>query len=349
MQNAEYLLNNFTVDMGLFFALRGNEEILIIGTEDAARMRLEDKTANILVEQCQESGQWLHDLYDLQDSGWVTTIEGLCSTVHFLSGAEQMADAESLKKIAEEENGYRAFLAGKMANGHVINRYVAAKVWTGYVAAKNAKKNEDRDAFCLNAKKLILPLYVFEGQQERCNYRITNENGAWNWEVPAIGAEMDAMTASVNGFELVGTAWSLLPARDYYVGKFAAQRKCSLKCKVCGKRFFAQNLMVELCSNECREIARRASVANRVGTLAYQIDMLSRREYQHWLNRSNSVIKAGSWNESAVLLFKQEMKQFQKRKNKKNEDCRQGRISYDELMEWYSKERAYLQAWMASH
>lgn len=347
MDQFQYLTDRFLTDMGLFFLIKENEEILVIAKEEDIRAWLLGDYSNILAEQHQETGTWLNDLYALSDSGWVSAVQGLYNVAYALDHSCKKRDAAALRIINDEEETHRAFLAGKIESGHLLNQYVALRILKSYTDVRQSRSKNRLSRFLRNAQNMVRPLCEIKENQADCNFKITENCDAWNWGLPMTKEDLSSRVVASGDYELIGATWSLMPIRSYYLKRFAAQHKCSIKCKLCGKRFFAPSLMIELCSAECREISRKASVDKRKGTLAYQVDILSRREYQHWLNRINLASKSGRWSESDITRLKLEMKQFQQRKNPKNEECRKGQISFDELTDWYMREREHLRKLMS--
>ena len=350
MRQCESIANNFTPDMGLYFVLVGDEEMLLIGREADVRERLQYGTGNILAEHHQTTGKWLNDLYELRDANWLTSIDSLYHAALdvYRCRKNQKTSIDESIAAAEEQRVWQEFLKDKIASGHPVNQYIALRIWNGYKNVRDASTRKCLDDFRMKARNLVRPLCgINEIEMER-GLHISEKTALWDWGTPILEEDrVNHIVTSDNGTEYVCATWSLMPIRSYYLAKFAKQHRCLVKCKLCGKGFFSPNLTFDLCSDACRTIARTASISNRVGSLAHQVDMLSRREYQHWMNRINMASKSGRWSESDLARLKLEMKQFQQRKNPKNEECRKGCISFNELTDWYMREREYLRELMS--
>jgi len=319
-------------------------ERILIGSEDDIRGKLDGLTdvtlcydetrplATYLMEpEYDPSGEWNNALSNLED-------------------AHKIRHKEPWRRLKEDPKAFEDlsfdFLNKKHNSGNPVCMYVAARIWYGYWLLRHEGQHSLCPDFLASMLRLISPFSYVRYTRQTCK-RITAQDPLFPRMSELRSADREQSLHSPKkkpDQEYIIVERSLIPIEKYYTSQFEKWNKYVIECKVCKKYFLADSLKYELCSPECREIARVENRAKRKEDIdAAEVERICTNANASWNNRLTKMKKSGLYPEEVLRKYEIAKEHFQLEKRKKRQDYKKGKISFAELQSWLLRQEAKAQ------
>lgn len=327
-------------DNRLACVITQDSERILIGSPNSIRERLESHEAMVDVDITRPFGTYLVT-FDYDPENWNRAIDYLKQAQKDLHTPDRKRSKKLFVKDAKWPPDYEekawAILRSKCNSGDPICQYISNRIWYGYWLFREKRNPE----LCANFLDLMAnmvrpfgwrrwalhtgvpidlsdPIFLKMQEKENCD------------------SEQLIFSAFVPNFqEYITISDSLLPLEKFYMSKCVACKNYIIECKVCKKTFIAKSLRYELCSDQCREQARLKNLATRkeTGNTA-EVDRICINASAHWNNRLAKMRKSGLYSNEQLEQYISAKTRFQKEKNKKRQEHKNGKISFGELQSW---------------
>lgn len=315
-------------------------ERILIGAPEDIRERLEGHEVHVDLDIIKPFGTMLLTL-DYDKESWKNAI-------HYLEQAQESLHTRNIKKgrrlwydgamwAPDYEKQALEILNEKYDTEDPISQYVAMRIWYGYWFFREKKDSEP----CANFLKLMANMVrPFEHKRWaiQTGFPIAATNPIFSRMIEKEDCDSEQLIFSVStpvAQEYITIGDSLLPLEKYYMSKCVARKNYIIECKECKKPFIAKSLRYQLCSDECREQARVKNLAIRKekGDTA-EVDRICNNALAHWNSRLSRMRKSGMYSEEQLKQYIAVKKKFQKAKNKKRQDYKNGKIPFQELQDF---------------
>lgn len=327
-------------DNRLVCVITQDSERILIGSPNNIRERLQGREAPVDADITRPFGSYLVT-FNFDKESWNNAIDYLkkaqdcLHTFNIKKGKKVFVDGTKWAPDYEKEAWN--ILITKYNSGDPICQYVSKRIWYGYWLFREKKDPE----LCANYLKIMANMVRPFGWRRwalHTGLPIDTSDPIFLriQETETCDSEQLIFSVSVPNYqEYIVISDSMLPLEKYYMTKCVARKNYVIECKVCKKAFIAKTLRYELCSGECREQARLKNLATRkeTGNTA-EVDRICINASAYWNNRLTKMRKSGLYSEEQLEPFISAKNRFQKEKNKKRQEHKKGKISFEELQNW---------------
>jgi hypothetical protein len=227
---------------------RLTERVVIGRTEETRRRFGGDGNAEVCYDGTRPLGSLLLAFESDKNGKW----NKYGMTLRESYGKAFVFDAERWKLAAPVSD----YLRGKYESGEPSAMFAAVRTWEEYLNCFNL--NHGAELLTERLSILYKPFAVYGD----CRPWIEDAANALSGAVRDGESSVELWyPVAKRPFEVVVTAYSLLPVIAYYLHKIKEWGYVFSSCKVCGNDFLARSRHFELCSDACRKV--RAIEAKR--------------------------------------------------------------------------------------
>ena len=307
------------------------KERVLIGEAQQIRFRLEGSdSADLLLDVTRPLGTLLVDFEHDTDGEWNRL------------GLAPLRDALHSNRWKQPELERQAgdFLRGRYQSGDPVRTYVAARIWNGYLLAREPR---DRDAAC--DRFMVEVSVLMTALQDERPLEIDTETGkpkTLDLNAPFFGRARAADTqldlwypAGRRATECVAAYASFYPLIVYYLNRLNDWGLCFRKCKVCGRVFLAGSLRYELCGDKCRKaqaLQNKRDFDERARENSY--DLLYKNECQNWRNKINKAARISTFPSEQLAAMRAAFEVFKKEALTRKRAVKQKAASPKEFSDW---------------
>ena len=307
------------------------KERILIGDAQQIRFRLEgSEDASVLYDVTRPLGTLLVDFEHDEDGTWNRL------------GLMPLHDALHTNRWMQPELERRSgdYLRGRFQSGDPVAVYLAARVWNGYLLAREPR---DRDAACdrFMAEMSVL-MAALHGERpleldaETGRPRTIDLSARFYGHVPAADTQLDLWyPAGKRVTECVAAYASFYPLITYYLNRLNDWSLCFRRCKVCGRVFLAKSQRYELCSDKCRKaqaLQNKRDFDERARENNY--DLLYKNECQNWRNKINKAAKLDGFPPEQLAAMRTAFEAFKKEALERKRVVKQNAASPKEFSDW---------------
>lgn len=309
------------------------ERILIGQTSDIlARLECPEYTA-INYDETRPFGTFLlNGEYD--EVSWTEALLNLYEAQEVFLGPLLGQPIKDLPQTFERKAW--TILNNKYKTGDPVCQFVAMRIWHKYWAIRGKKDRKASEEFLQWAQNFVRPfsrqyyLAAYSKKVDTKNPIFRNTPSLFTHDRMGLIYYLQNETA-----ECLFVEDSLIPLERFYKSKIENWTKYIIQCKLCGKYFMADSKQYKLCSEACKQEAQKKTRESRKeddGTI--KIDKVLAAANGHWNNRWTQIRKSPEWSDELISQYRAAMVQFQENKRKMSRACRNGEITYGELLDW---------------
>lgn len=335
----------------LALVVANDYERLVIGTEDEIRRRLSgDNSAVVFCDKVSVFGDFLLRSDPTPGASWKVAISNLVQAQCILHSNNPI-DHFVTDDVLYYEQQAQDILAQKFDSEDPICQYVALRIWYGYWDFREKRKAEPCELYLESMQNLIRPFYYPRNYIED-GTRVTTSNAVFRHPLESTSYDKEQNIyhlAGATDIEYIMADMSLIPLEKYYITQFTKWQKYLVCCKNCGQYFFADTLKYELCSQECRDQARKKMLIKRKANEEIAtIDRICLNASAHWYNRLKKIKESGEYGEERIRKFEAEKERFLKEKREKRKAYKHGEITFKELRDWLIRQEVAAQTALES-
>lgn len=333
MSDKKLLVETFA-EQKIALQLSRDSERILIGSEAAIRAKLDGKEAELHYDQIKPLGSLL--LSSSCDNDWDDIFlhlehahEGMLS---FSPGQTDSLSLTPHEELASE------ILFRKYVSDNPLYKYAANRIWYGYWPLRDRSKTKQYEAHIERMKNLVRP-FGYCWYQVDSNFRITVDDHflaeAEKWDPVNTERTLNVIHNGASSTEYVLVSDSVVPLIRFYGEKLRTWKTHLIPCKACGKPFLAPNLHHKLCSDLCKENARKTRNAIRLqNDITRVIDRLCHTVDATWNNRLRKIRKLPNWTEDDVRAYEIAKEKYQAEKMANRQKLKRGIITDSEFMDW---------------
>lgn len=321
-------------------------ERIIIGSEDSIKERLSGQNnTNVFYDNTRPFGSFLFTTDPNPITNWGTALSNLFEAQRIMHSINPF-DHFAKEGVLYHEDIAQDILTEKYDSNDPICQFVALRIWYGYWFYRGKRTIDDCEHYLNSMHNLIrpfsYPFYCIEDKNE-----VTASNAIFRHprEFKSCDREQNIYNLNENNIEYILVDRSLIPLEKYYITQFSKWKKYLIQCKNCGRFFFADSRKYELCSQGCRDQARRNMLNGRKDNIdTMTVDRLCLNASAHWYNRLKKMKASNRYSEDDVLCFENAKNRFLKGKSKMRMDYKKGKITFSELQDWLLHQEVEAQA-----
>ena len=312
-------------------------ERILIGTEENIRLSLSGQhNTDLFCDSIRPFGTFLLETDPTPNASWKTAVFSLLEAQRILHSVD-IKDHFAKENVLFYEQQAQDILAEKFDSEDPICQFVALRIWYGYWFYREKRNADDCELFLGSMQNFIRPFsYTSHYIEDRS--RVTASNAIFRHprEIATCDGERTIChLAGTTDSEYILVDKSLIPLEKYYIAQFNKWAKYLISCKICGRFFFADSLKRELCSQDCRDQARKNMLAQRkANEETASIDRICLNAAAHWYNRLRKMRESDEYGEEDIRKYEAEKDEFLKDRRKKRKAYKVGEISYAELRDW---------------
>ena len=312
-------------------------ERILIGSEDDIRRRLlGEHNTDIMYDETRPFGTYLLKSDPNPEANWKTAVSCLFEAQRILHSMNPK-DHFAKENVLTYEQQAQDILMQKFDSEDPICQFVALRIWYGYWLYREKRQADYCETYLESMQNLIRPFfYTSHFIEDRS--RVTASNAIFRHPKEQASCDREQNIYHLTGavdLEYIVVDRSLIPLEKYYISQFSKWSKYLISCRVCGRHFFADTLKYELCSQECREQARKNVLARRKDDEeTASIDRICLNAAAHWYNRLKKMRESNEYGEVDVQKYEAAKNQFLKDRRTKRKAYKSGKISFAELRDW---------------
>ena len=314
-----------------------DSERILIGSESGIRRRLSgEHAADVMYDETRPFGTLLLKSEPTPDVSWKSVLYDLREAQSVLHSVNPI-DHYAKENVLTYEQQAQDILTQKFDSEDPVSQFVALRIWYGYWFLREKRQADHCELFLEAMENLIRPfLYPCRCIDDRSRVTASNSIFRHPKEIASCDGEQTIChLAETTDVDYIIVDKSLIPLEKYYIAQFVRWPKYLICCKQCGQFFFANSLKYELCSQDCRDQARKKVLAHRKDDEeTASIDRMCLNASAHWYNRLKKIKESNEWGEEAIQKYEAEKDRFLKEKRNKRKAYKSGEISFAELRDW---------------
>ena len=321
----------------LALVVTNDYERIIIGSEDGIKQRLSgQQDADVFYDQTRPFGTFLFTTDPNPKDNWCTAIGCLIKAQRILHSINPI-DHRLKEGVLYQEGKAQDILTEKFDSDDPICQFIALRIWYGYWFFREKRPAEHCKVFLDSMFNLVRPFshpfYCIEDRNI-----VSASNSIFRHPPEFSSSDKEQHLFHLNGTdrtEYIIVDRSLIPLEKYYIAQFNNWKKYLIKCKVCGRYFFANTLKFKLCSQDCRNQARENTLTQRKHNEEIaSVDRICLNASAHWYNRLKRMKESPEWSSDDIQKYEAEKNRFLEEKRKKRKAYKKGKITFDELRDW---------------
>lgn len=312
-----------------------NHERILIGSETSIKHRLSGNyDSDVMYDEIRPFGTFLLTPDPTPEAQWKTALSSLFEAQRILHSLNPR-DHFSKEDVLFHEGKAQDILTEKFDSDNPICQFIALRIWYGYWFYRENRSAEHCELYLESMHNLIRP-YSLPVKYIDDRNRITASNSIFRHskEYTSYDKVQNIYLIS-NEVECIIVDRSLIPLEKYYINQFNKWTKFLTKCKVCGRYFFSDSLKYELCSQICRDQARKNALTQRKSNEEIaSVDRICLNASAHWYNRLKRIKASQEWSSDDIQKYENAKNCFLKEKSNMRKAYKKGEITFTEFRDW---------------
>lgn len=321
----------------LAMVITKNSERILIGTEENIKHRLSGQAnADLIYDKVRSFGTLLLLPSFVPDRNLETAISHLFDAqeiIHKINPRPHFSN----ENVLYHEGIAQDILTDYFDTDNPLFQFVALKIWYGYWLYRGEHRAKNCSLYLHSMHNLVRPFSCRVHYIEDRN-RISASNLIFRHPAEFKSCDKEQTIYHIKSpgdVEYIMIDRSLIPLEKYYIAQFSKWSKYLICCKNCDRFFFADSLKYELCSQDCRDQARKNTLSKRKDNEETAVvDRMCLNASAHWYNRLKKIKSSNDWSKEDVRKYELEKDRYLKDKNQKRKAHKKGQITFAELRDW---------------